>query len=305
MTRVSAPCSPSARTSVPIRSSAGLARRASIESIVLLRNEGGVLPLGRGGLGRLAVIGPNARRTTLQGGGSSRVAPHYQTNVLDALRAALGGDVEVAFAEGCTNFRRLPVLEDVDLEMETFTTTDLSGTSIAERPVRRPDFTWLGDDAPVPRGRPFSVRLSGTLVPAASGRHRFSLTCVGRARLLVDGKPVVDAWTAPEPGDSYFGFGNAEVAANAHGSFAFGDVTTSARILADIPGQFKVRASGGVRFATNAAETAGVQMLSGASQWLPSTSARIVRADSICPVWPRAECTRGSSATGPECSSTT
>ena len=44
-------------------------------------------------------------------------------------------------------------------------------------------------------------------------------------------------------------------------------------VLADIPGQFKVRASGGVRFATNAAETAGVQMLSGASQWLQLSDA--------------------------------
>ncbi len=187
-----------------------LARRASVESIVLLRNEGGVLPLPRH-LRRLAVIGPNARRTTLQGGGSAKVSPHYQTNVLDALRAALGGEVEVVHAEGCTNFRRLPVLDAVELEMETFTTTDLSGTSISERRVRRPDFTWLGSDAPVPNGRPFSARLTGTLVPASAGRHRFSLTCVGRARLFVDDELVVDAWTAPAPGDSYFGFGNAEV----------------------------------------------------------------------------------------------
>lgn len=72
---------------------------------------------------------------------------------------------------------------------------------------------------------------------------------------------------------SSMAFGNAEVAANAHGSFAFGDVTTSTRILADIPGQFKVRASGGVRFATNASETAGVQMVGGASQWLQLSDA--------------------------------
>jgi beta-glucosidase len=188
-----------------------LARRASVESIVLLRNEGAALPLPRGRLRRLAVIGPNARRTTIQGGGSSRVSPHYQTNVLDALRTALGSEVEIVFAEGCTNFRRLPVLEEVELEMETFTSTDLSGTSISERRVRRPDFTWLGSDAPVPNGRPFSARLRGTLLPAATGLHRFSLTCVGRARLFVNGKLVVDAWTAPERGDSYFGFGNAEV----------------------------------------------------------------------------------------------
>ena len=188
-----------------------LARRACVESIVLLRNEGGLLPLARAGLRRLAVIGPNARRTTIQGGGSARVSPHYQTNVLDALRAALGDEVEVVFAEGCSNYRRLPVLEAAVLELESFASTDLSGTSISERRVRRPDFTWLGSDAPVPNGRPFSVRLSGTLVPETAGVHRFSLTCVGRARLFVDGRLVVDGWTAPEPGDSYFGFGNTEV----------------------------------------------------------------------------------------------
>jgi beta-glucosidase len=188
-----------------------LARRTGVESIVLLRNEGGLLPLARETLRRLAVIGPNARRTTIQGGGSARVSPHYQTNVLDALHAALGSDVEVVFAEGCSNYRRLPVLEAAELEMESFVSTDLSGTSISERRVRRPDFTWLGSDAPAPNGRPFSVRLSGTLVPETAGIHRFSLTCVGRARLFVDGKLVVDDWTAPVPGDSYFGFGTAEV----------------------------------------------------------------------------------------------
>jgi beta-glucosidase len=188
-----------------------LARRVASEAIVLLRNEGGVLPLGRSGLRRLAVIGPNARRTTIQGGGSARVSPHYQTNVEEALRAALGADVEVVYAEGCTNFRRLPVLEGIELTLQAFASTDLSGPPLPERRVRRPDFTWLGDDAPVPKGAPFSVRLTGTLVPETAGVHRFSLTCVGRARLFVDGALVVDAWSAPEPGDSYFGFGNAEV----------------------------------------------------------------------------------------------
>src|SRR4029450_1206283 len=96
-----------------------LARRAGSEACVLLRNEGGVLPLRPEGLRRLAVIGPNARRTTIQGGGSARVSPHYQTNVLDARRAALGARVELVHAEGCTNFRRLPVLEGAPLELPT------------------------------------------------------------------------------------------------------------------------------------------------------------------------------------------
>ncbi len=195
-----------------------LARRAATEALVLLRDPAGALPLERGTLRRLAVIGPNARRTTIQGGGSARVSPHYQTNVLDALRASLGAGVEVVYAEGCTNFKRLPVLENVELEMETFASPDLSGTSISERRVQRPDFTWLGDDAPA-RGRPFSSRLRGTFAAVSGGRQRFSLTAVGRARLFVDGALVVDGWTAPERGDAWFGFGNAE---------AFGEVALEA-----------------------------------------------------------------------------
>jgi beta-glucosidase len=93
-----------------------LARRAASEAIVLLRNEGDVLPLRRDRLQKLAVVGPNARRTTIQGGGSARVSPHYQTNVLEALRDAAGDDFEIVYAEGCTNFKRLPVVPEVDVE---------------------------------------------------------------------------------------------------------------------------------------------------------------------------------------------
>jgi beta-glucosidase len=205
------PAEPGPEQAVDRAEHRALARRVASEAIVLLRNEGGVLPLRPERLRRLAVIGPNARRTTIQGGGSSRVSSHYQTNVEDALRAALGAGVEIVRAEGCTNFRRLPVLAAAELELAAFTSTDLSGAPLFERRAGRPDFTWLGSDAPVPNGRPFSARLRGTLVPEVTGTHRFSLTCVGRARLFVDGALVVDGWSAPERGDSYFGFGNAEV----------------------------------------------------------------------------------------------
>ena len=44
-----------------------LAREAALQSIVLLKNEGGVLPLAPGG--KLAVVGPHAVRRTPAGGG--------------------------------------------------------------------------------------------------------------------------------------------------------------------------------------------------------------------------------------------
>ena len=89
------------------------------------------------------------------------------------------------FAEGCTNFRRLPVFDAAELELEIFASPDLSGAPLSERRVRRPDFTWLGV------GRPGAERASVLGAPLrharAGGRAASTasrLTCVGRARLL-------------------------------------------------------------------------------------------------------------------------
>lgn len=63
--------------------------RAASSSIVLLRNEAGALPLeGGDSIRRLAVVGPSAVATTVQGGGSARVRPRPCSSILDAFRAA-------------------------------------------------------------------------------------------------------------------------------------------------------------------------------------------------------------------------
>jgi beta-glucosidase len=75
-----------------------LALQAARETITLLENEGGLLPLDPGGLSTIAVIGPNADRSLL--GGYSGIPPHEVT-VLDGIRARVGAGVEVLYAEGC------------------------------------------------------------------------------------------------------------------------------------------------------------------------------------------------------------
>lgn len=75
-----------------------LAARAARESITLLRNEGGLLPLDKSKLRTVAVIGPNAHRSLL--GGYSGV-PKHDVTVFDGLRAKLGSDVNVIYSEGC------------------------------------------------------------------------------------------------------------------------------------------------------------------------------------------------------------
>jgi beta-glucosidase len=71
-----------------------LAREAAQKSIVLLRNEGGLLPLDAARLRRVAVIGNLAARPNLGDGGSSDVHPPHVVTPLDGLRAALP-DVEI------------------------------------------------------------------------------------------------------------------------------------------------------------------------------------------------------------------
>ncbi|CAD0183958.1 Thermostable beta-glucosidase B [Ruegeria sp. THAF57] len=75
-----------------------LARRAAEESAVLLKNDGGLLPLKA--IGKIAVIGGFAETPRFQGAGSSQVNPWKLDTPLDALRTYLEPNAEVSFARG-------------------------------------------------------------------------------------------------------------------------------------------------------------------------------------------------------------
>ncbi|MGC4154537.1 MAG: beta-glucosidase [Propionicimonas sp.] len=74
-----------------------LAREAAGRGIVLLKNDGGLLPLD--GSGSIAVIGALAVRPRIQGGGSSRVNPTRVDELVGALRQRLAPS-RVDFAAG-------------------------------------------------------------------------------------------------------------------------------------------------------------------------------------------------------------
>jgi len=71
-----------------------LARRAAAEALVLLKNEGGLLPLG--GAERVALIGRFAKHPRIQGQGSAHVNPTR----IDCLFDALSSQVPLQYAEG-------------------------------------------------------------------------------------------------------------------------------------------------------------------------------------------------------------
>jgi beta-glucosidase len=75
-----------------------LALKAAQETIVLLKNEGNVLPLDLKKLKTIAVIGPNAADVHL--GGYSR-EPAHSVSILEGIRNRVGPQVKVLYAEGC------------------------------------------------------------------------------------------------------------------------------------------------------------------------------------------------------------
>jgi beta-glucosidase len=77
----------------------GLAREAAQKSIVLLRNQGELLPLGANDLKRVAVIGALAAKPNLGDGGSSDVHPPHVVTPLEGLQSALPG-VEILHLDG-------------------------------------------------------------------------------------------------------------------------------------------------------------------------------------------------------------
>ena len=77
-----------------------LAREAATAAAVLLKNDGGILPLDPRAGGAIAVIGEFARTPRFQGAGSSQVNPTRVDTALDALRSAVDGHRELTFAPG-------------------------------------------------------------------------------------------------------------------------------------------------------------------------------------------------------------
>jgi beta-glucosidase len=75
------------------------ARDLAVAGAVLLKNDGGVLPLGGEDLGSLAVMGPTARALLVGGGGSARVQPMHTGSPLDEL-ARRAGARQIAYAVG-------------------------------------------------------------------------------------------------------------------------------------------------------------------------------------------------------------
>ena len=180
-----------------------LALRAAHQAIVLLKNEGNLLPLKKD-IRSIAVIGPNADAARL--GGYSGFGMKVVT-VLEGIRAKLptariqyvkGSELEAAGLPPIPTANLFPPAAQAGahgLRGEYFDNMTLLGQPVLVRTDPVVNFDWEGGapDPKLPADR-FSVRWIGALVPSASGVYKLSVTTDDGVRVWVDGKQVVDSW---------------------------------------------------------------------------------------------------------------
>lgn len=77
-----------------------VARKIAEESAVLLKNEGGLLPIDASKVRTIAVIGQDAVRTFAQGGNSAGVKAFHETTALEGIVVRALGSMNVVFSEG-------------------------------------------------------------------------------------------------------------------------------------------------------------------------------------------------------------
>jgi beta-glucosidase len=177
-------------------------RSAAAAGFVLARNAGGVLPLDRGALARVAVVGPNAAVARTLGGGSATVYPPYAVSPLDGLRAALGSSVAVEHAAGVTASERVPVARApwVQGPVEVrFLAGD--GGVLATEERARCAFTWLGSfghDVFAPHVARIEAR--AVVRATESGGYEIGASGTGSFRLTIGGEVVFDGRLELPPG---------------------------------------------------------------------------------------------------------
>lgn len=194
-----------------------LLRRAAAESVVLMKNDGNILPLDK--KKPIAVIGPNARIAAYCGGGSASLDPYYVVTPYEGVSAKSQG--EVRFSQGVYSHMELPLLgpslrtgrdgetgyifrayneppENPNREMvdEVHMVASL-GILVDYSNPKLKSATWYAD-------------MEGYFTPEEDGIYDFGVTVAGTGKLLVDDEVVVDNTKNQRRGPGFFGFGSLE-----------------------------------------------------------------------------------------------
>jgi beta-glucosidase len=185
-----------------------LALQAAQESMVLLKNKDGLLPLKRT-YNTIAVIGPNADSLDALEGNYNGT-PSKPVTVLTGIRRRFPNS-KVVYVQGTGLIG--PVLTGIPstalytdstqkkhgLKAEYFSNVKLEGKPVLTRTDSKVDFAW-GFSGVTPRlQKNYSVRWTGVLVPLETADYLVGFTGQDGYRLWVDDQLVAEDWTTHRP----------------------------------------------------------------------------------------------------------
>ncbi|KAJ6007445.1 hypothetical protein N7540_011421 [Penicillium herquei] len=192
-----------------------LLRRIASEAIVLLKNEGNILPLDKNK--KVAVIGPNAKIAAYCGGGSAALNPYYTVTPFQGISNSAAAGVE--FSQGVYAHQMLPLLgkqmctEDgkTGFKLSIFNEPPSTSTRkpLEERHETDSMIIFMDYDHPDLQSI-WYADAEGYFIPEESGLYDFGLTVHGTGKLFVDGKLVINNADKQRAGVSFFGSGTLE-----------------------------------------------------------------------------------------------
>jgi len=194
-------------TSIPRLNADGrqVALEATRAGIVLLKNDGNLLPLDKGRIKSVAVIGPDAYPAQPVGGGSGEVRPFWAVSFLEGIANYLGSAAKVFYTAGLptlgemaaqTHFTTEANGGKAGLKAEFFDNINLSGRPGIERIDAKASYDPGATDGMA--ANDLSIRWTGYFTPSTPGEHLFFVQGPGENggyRLYVDKKLVIDDWT--------------------------------------------------------------------------------------------------------------
>ncbi len=199
---------PQLDTGIPLydQQSRQAALQSAEESMVLLKNEGGLLPVDPHRVHSIAVIGPNAYPAVPSAGGSAEITAFDPVSFLTGISDAAGSTMPVYWNAGVRDLHSIFGAAgfnggsfSVDaqatrpgLKQERFANDDLSGPPEDTKFVSHID-SWQGSLWAGPPQHKTSYRWSGFYTPKTGGPQTFIVAGIGRDsyRLFVDDKQVL------------------------------------------------------------------------------------------------------------------
>lgn len=173
-----------------------LALQAAREAVVLLKNDRKMLPLKRGKVRSLAVVGINAG--SCEFGDYSGVPASAPVSILEGIRTLAGKDIRVEYAPWKSAVDGMEVIAP-EFFPEGLRAEYYRGIDLAGEPAVRTD-PWINyepaNQAPDPflPDSPQSVRWTGKLRPPVTGEYVLNLVSDEGARMKLDGRLLFDDW---------------------------------------------------------------------------------------------------------------